>query len=92
MFGVQLCERGLAKTVGLVPCAVGGTEIDEWKEGSHLFNRMARFPPCHSMQVYALMTKTLLNDLRMAPSFNVYKLTIGSLEADYLRSSNARVL
>jgi len=40
MFGVQLCERGLAKTVGLVPCAVGGTEIDEWKEGSHLFNRM----------------------------------------------------
>lgn len=26
--------------VGLVPCAVGGTEIDEWREGSHLFNQM----------------------------------------------------
>ena len=39
-FGGLLVERGLSNMVGLVPCAVGGTEIGEWKEGSHLFNQM----------------------------------------------------
>ena len=39
-FGGLLVERGISRTVGLVPCAVGGTEIDEWREGSLLFNQM----------------------------------------------------
>jgi len=41
-FGELLVERRLAFSVGLVPCAVGGTDIDAWKEGSHLFDQMVR--------------------------------------------------
>ncbi|AES59376.1 putative feruloyl esterase [Medicago truncatula] len=28
--------------VGLVPCAVGGTRIEEWRNGSHLYNELVR--------------------------------------------------
>ena len=39
-FGGLLVERGVLSMVGLVPCAVGGTEIDEWREDSRLFKQM----------------------------------------------------
>lgn len=29
-------------TVGLVPCAVGGTNISQWSKGSHLYNQLVR--------------------------------------------------
>lgn len=28
--------------IGLVPCAVGGTKIDEWAKGTHLYNELVR--------------------------------------------------
>ncbi|GAA0152352.1 esterase [Lithospermum erythrorhizon] len=28
--------------IGLVPCAVGGTNISEWRRGSHLYNQLMR--------------------------------------------------
>ncbi|XP_010531559.1 PREDICTED: receptor protein kinase-like protein At4g34220 [Tarenaya hassleriana] len=31
-----------AETIGLVPCASGGTAIREWERGSHLYERMVR--------------------------------------------------
>lgn len=32
-------ERGIAE-IGLVPCAVGGTNITEWRRGSSLYNQL----------------------------------------------------
>ena len=42
-FGEQLLKRGLSKRVGLVPCAVGGSSIEEWAKDRQLFAQMARF-------------------------------------------------
>lgn len=39
-FGEQILKSQLCGAVGLVPCAVGGTSIDQWKPGGKLFNQM----------------------------------------------------
>ncbi|KAJ3679512.1 hypothetical protein LUZ60_017523 [Juncus effusus] len=40
--GVLKVIGGGGAVVGLVPCAVGGTAIKEWKKGSKLYNQMIR--------------------------------------------------
>ncbi|GAU27311.1 hypothetical protein TSUD_05370 [Trifolium subterraneum] len=35
-------RRGDGCVVGLVPCAVGGTRIEEWRNGSFLYNELVR--------------------------------------------------
>ena len=39
-FAQQVLEQNLSSCVGLIPCAVGGTEISEWQEGEQLFEEM----------------------------------------------------
>ena len=36
-FAQQVLEENLSSCVGLIPCAVGGTEISEWQEGEQLY-------------------------------------------------------
>ncbi|CAL0323802.1 unnamed protein product [Lupinus luteus] len=33
---------GYGNVVGLVPCAVGGTKIEKWSKGSHLYNELVK--------------------------------------------------
>lgn len=33
-FGLEIAEASPGKTIGLIPCAVGGTSIDVWKPGA----------------------------------------------------------
>eukprot|EP00951_Prasinocladus_malaysianus_P038785 scaffold428818_cov52-Prasinocladus_malaysianus.AAC.2 len=39
-FANTLIEMGYANSIGLVPCAVGGTRIDLWESGGKLFTNM----------------------------------------------------
>ena len=41
IFAGQLLELDAAERVGLVPCAVGGTCLDEWQPGTDLYQQMA---------------------------------------------------
>lgn len=34
-FGIAMAKASKKHTIGLVPCAVGGTAIDKWKEGAY---------------------------------------------------------
>ncbi|KAF1882568.1 hypothetical protein Lal_00002746 [Lupinus albus] len=34
--------HGYGNVVGLVPCAVGGTKIEQWSKGSHLYNELVK--------------------------------------------------
>lgn len=44
VFAARLLSTGAARRVGLVPCAIGGTEMDRWVPGADLFEQMV----CHA--------------------------------------------
>lgn len=37
-FAREILKRDPAATIGLIPCAVGGTSLDQWKAGDKLYN------------------------------------------------------
>lgn len=39
---VRMKSGGGRYVVGLVPCAVGGTRIEEWRKGAHLYNELVK--------------------------------------------------
>ncbi|KAK9838152.1 hypothetical protein WJX81_004549 [Elliptochloris bilobata] len=42
LFAACLLRTGAAHRIGLVPCAVGGTEMDRWLPGADLYEQMVR--------------------------------------------------
>ncbi|KAH7315640.1 hypothetical protein KP509_21G058300 [Ceratopteris richardii] len=51
VFAASLLQHGKtvdqsAPTIGLVPCAIGGTQIKEWEKGSKLYERMIHRAKC----------------------------------------------
>ncbi|KAF7830588.1 putative carbohydrate esterase [Senna tora] len=41
-FAKEVMRMKRGKVVGLVPCAVGGSKIKEWRRGSYLYNELMR--------------------------------------------------
>lgn len=52
VFATRLLRDGAATRVGLVPCAVGGTEMDRWVPDADLYEHMVR--PCADCCVHVI--------------------------------------
>lgn len=52
VFATRLLRDGAAARIGLVPCAVGGTEMDRWMPDADLYEHMVR--PCALCHVQCL--------------------------------------
>ena len=53
-FGIDMAKTNPTITIGLVPCAVGGTAIERWQPGAFL---MKPLKPAHMMMLYPEFVK-----------------------------------
>ena len=57
VFAARLLRDGAAARIGLVPCAVGGTEMDRWMPDADLYEHMVRpCTPCHAQCLAELVS------------------------------------
>ncbi|KAF3446607.1 hypothetical protein FNV43_RR11787 [Rhamnella rubrinervis] len=70
--------------VGLVPCAIGGTKIDEWAKGTQLYNEMVRRAQANT---YQPKLQQLFMDVRfdlMSPTLPIIQVAIVTGEGSFI--------